>query len=201
MKINRQIIHLVLAGSLLFVFSIMTLHADEEADHAALRAMKTAYEEAVNSNNLSKIGPYLGAGVTGVMVTGEPVQGFQGLESYWKKIQALIGEGGSYHVQVNPDRSELFGDLAVAHGTTDDVVRLPSGKQLKFNSLWTAVCRRENGAWKVIRMQATMDPVNNVFTAWKMGTAKLLYGGGGFIAGGLLALVLMRLFRRARRPA
>jgi len=172
----------------------------EEAEHAALRAMKAAYEEAVNTSNLSKFAPFLSESITGVMVTGEEVQGFPSIESYWKKIKELIGEGGSYHVTINPDRSELFGDLAIGHGSTDDVVRLPNGKELKFNSHWTAVFRKQNGSWKVLRMQATMDPVDNVFTRWKMNAAKVAFGGGGFILGTIFGAAVVLAIALARRP-
>lgn len=105
---------------------------------------------------------------TGVMVTGEPVAGLVGLEAYWNKIQGLIGPGGSYQVKVNVDKSDLYGDLAVSSGTTDDTVRLASGKELRFNSLWTTISRKENGEWKLIRLQATMDPVENVFISMRL---------------------------------
>jgi hypothetical protein len=77
------------------------------------------------------------------------------------------------------------------------VVRLANGHELKFNSLWTSVCRRENGVWKVIRLQGTMNPVENVFVTAKLTAAKLTYGSGGLLAGVLLGFVL-RAMRRQR---
>src|SRR5215472_6671728 len=94
------------------------VRADEESDRAALRMIRTNYMEAVNSGDPSKMAPFLSKEVTGVMVTGEEVKGLDGLVAYWKKIQDLIGTGGSYHVAVNVDKTDLYGDIAVSRGST-----------------------------------------------------------------------------------
>src|SRR5437016_3042511 len=83
-----------------------TARAEREADRAALSSIRTNYMDAVNSGDLSKFTPHLSKGVTGVMVTGEEVKGLEGLQSYWKKIQDLIGPGGSYQVTVNADKTD-----------------------------------------------------------------------------------------------
>ena len=195
MKLNHSL-PMCLACVLLCV-SNSSARADDESDRAALRLIRTNYMEAVNSGDPSKIAPHLGKDVTGVMVTGEEVKGFDGLVAYWKKIQDLIGPGGSYHVNVNVDKTDLFGDVAVSRGKTDDVVRLGSGKELKFNSLWTAVCHKEDGAWKVMRMEAAMDPVDNVFIALRLQKTRLGAGAVGFVAGLVLAFAICLLKRRS----
>jgi hypothetical protein len=48
--------------------------ADDEAEHALLRSMKTNYEAAVNSGDLSKLAGLIKPDTTGVMVTGEGVK-------------------------------------------------------------------------------------------------------------------------------
>jgi hypothetical protein len=172
--------------------------AADEADHAALRMIRTNYEDAANSGELSKIKNDISAQMTGVMVTGQPIAGFDELVSYWKGIQELIGPGSSYHVTVNTDKTDLFGDIEVSRGTTDERVHFASCKQLDFSSYWTAVCRREGGKWKVFRMQATLNPVHNVFVTLQLQRAKLTYGIGGFIVGVVLAMVLQVLVRKPK---
>jgi ketosteroid isomerase-like protein len=168
------------------------VRADDESDRAALRLIRTNYMEAVNSGDPSKIAPHLSKDVTGVMVTGEEVKGLEGLVAYWKKIQDLIGPGGSYHVAVNVDKTDLYGDVAVSHGNTDDVIRLGSGKELRFNSFWTAVCHKEEGAWKVVRMEAAMDPVDNVFVSLRLQKTKFASGMVGLVVGAVLVLAILR---------
>jgi len=193
MKIPGAIICLILCALSL------PARADEESDRAALRMIRTNYMEAANSGNPSKIAPFLSKDVTGVMVTGEEVKGLEGLEAYWKKIQNLIGPGGSYHVNVNVDKTDLYGDIAVSHGNTDDVVRLGTGKELQFHSLWTAVCHREGGVWKVVRMEAAMDPVDNVFISLRIQKTRLTAGAVGVMLGILLTLAFS-ILRRRRLP-
>lgn len=173
--------------------------ADDEADRAALRLIRTNYMEAVNSGDLAKIAPFLSKDVTGVMVTGQEVKGFDGLKDYWKQINQLIGPGGSYHVVLNVDKTDLYdGNLALSRGKTDDTLRLESGKELRFNSFWTAVCRKEDGAWKVIRMEASMNPVDNAFVNLRLLRARMVAGACGFLVGFILVLGLLTL-RRTRR--
>ncbi|HXT11716.1 MAG TPA: nuclear transport factor 2 family protein [Candidatus Angelobacter sp.] len=175
-----------------------TMRADDEADRAALRLIRTNYMEAVNSGQIDELAPYLSKDVTGVMVTGEEVKGLDGLKAYWKKIQGLIGPGGSYHVNVNVDKTDLYGDVAVSRGSTEDVVRLGNGKELHFGSYWASVCHKEDGGWKVVRMEAVMNPVENVFISLRLLKTKLAYGIGGLILGALLAFVIHLLGRRPK---
>jgi ketosteroid isomerase-like protein len=173
-------------ATLVFFSGLWIVRGDDGADRDALRLIRTNYMEAVNSGDLSKIKNDLSQDVTGVMVTGEPVEGYDDLVAYWKKIQNLIGPGGTYHVTVNVDKTDLFGDVAVSRGTTEESVRLPGGKELDFSSSWTAICHKENDAWKVVRMQATMNPIENVFISLQLQRAKLIYGAIGFIVGILI---------------
>ena len=173
--------------------------ADEAADRSALHMIRTNYMEAVNSGDLAKMAPYVGADTTGVMVTGEEVKGMEGLTAYWAKIQNLIGPGGNYHVTVNLDKTDLYhDDLAVSRGSTEDTVHLGNGKDLHFNSLWTAICHKEGGNWKVIRMEASLDPVNNVFVSLQLAKAKLQFGIIGVAAGAALGLVIGILIGKRR---
>jgi ketosteroid isomerase-like protein len=175
---------------------VSTAHASLETDRAELRVIKAAYENACKAGDPDKLAPYLAKGATGVMVTGEEVAGLDGIKAYWAKIRSLMGPGGSYSTTVNVDATEVFGDISVSRGTTDDLVRLAGAKDLKFSSRWTAVCHRENGAWKIYRMQASLDPIQNVFIASRVTGAKLIFGTGGAVAG--LALGFL-LFRRTKR--
>lgn len=189
MKIIKVISTIV--AMLCFLSSIV--RADQDADRAALRMIRTNYEDAANFGDLSKIKSDLSDQVTGVMVTGQPVAGYDGLVSYWKGIKDLIGPGGNYHVTVNTDKTDLFGDVAVSRGTTDESVRLGNGKDLNFSSYWTAVCHKENGKWRVFRMQATLNPVQNVFVSLQMNKVKMTYGLGGFVIGAFLVLLIQLL--------
>ncbi len=195
LRLSRFLLTALLLSPLL---APIPAHADEEADHNALRAIKAAYEAAVNAGDPARLAPHLATNATAIMVTGEAIAGLAELENYWRKIKQLIGPGGSYHFTANVERTDLYGDLAVSRGTTDDTVRLPGGRELKFNSHWTAVCHREPGGWKILRLQATLDPVDNVFVRTKLATNRATWGAGGALASTLLTLLLLRF--RSRQP-
>ena len=104
--------------------------ANEEADHEALRRLKTAYEEAIRNNQIETLAGHFHADFHGVMVTGRAVNSFADVQQFWRDIRGLIGEGGTYTTTVNPERSVILGDIALARGTTDDVVKNRGGQRI-----------------------------------------------------------------------
>lgn len=181
----------------LLLASGAAVHADEQADHEALGKIRSLYEESVKSDDVSKLLPHIGANMTAVTPTGEEVKGAQELQGYFKKIWELIGKGGSYQVKVNVTNTDLYGDIAVSHGTTDEFVKTAEGKEYKFPMLWTAVLRREDSGWKAIRMHGSMNPLTNVFVTTQLNATKWIYGGGGLIVGLVVGFLLSKL-RRSR---
>lgn len=176
------------------------LSADDEADHEALRKLRGLYERAVAEDNVELLVPHLDPQFTAVMLTGELVVGADGMRAYWTKIKDLMGPGGKYTVTVEPDLSTLLGDVALAKGTTNDVVVTNQG-DYRFRSQWTAVLRRVDGQWKVLRIQGSMDPVGNPFVKKALATSAMWSGGGGVglgsVAGLLVGLFLGRRGRKA----
>lgn len=195
---------LMMRGTALWIAAIawlfsnpMRLRADEQANREALTKIRTLYEESVKSDDISKLLPHMSGNLTAVTPTGEEVKGAQELQAYFKKIWDLIGKGGSYQVKVNVTQTDLFGDIAVSYGTTDEVVKTAESKEYKFSMLWTAILRREDGVWKALRMHGSLDPLSNVFVKTQMTAMKWLYGGGGLVIGLIVGLILAGL-RRSR---
>jgi len=137
--------------------------ATEEADRVALRAIGAAYEAAIRSNRIDDLAPLLHDDFHGVMVTGRVVTGLAGLKQYWADMHALMGEGGRYSTTLKPEASIFLGDVALARGSSDDVV-VTSSSEFRFTGQWTAVLQRVNGQWKVRQAHGSMDPVDNAFT-------------------------------------
>ena len=125
------------------------------------------------------------------MITADEITGYDGILSYWKKVEDFLGPDGTYQVSVDPDEKTIFeGNIAIAKGRAkEQVVR--GGKHLDFTSQWTAIARKEGDAWKIVRIQASIGiPIGNpIITAlqgyqqWLIGLAALL---GGLIIGRLL---------------
>ncbi|MGD9127096.1 MAG: nuclear transport factor 2 family protein [Planctomycetia bacterium] len=177
----------------------VSVGTDGDADHASLRALVPMYEQAIHESKLEAFKPYLDPEFSGVMVTGEEVKGFQGLVDYWEEIQALIGEGGTYRTKVNvAGPAILSGDMAIAHGTTNDEVVTGSGKKFEFTSQWTAVCRKRDGEWKVLRLQGTMDPIQNQFVLAAVQSASVFFGVIGLVVGLIIGVLVCLVVRRCR---
>ena len=176
--------------------------AGEEADHEALRRLKTVYEEAVRNNQIDTLVGRFHADFHGVMVTGRPVNSFADVQQFWRDIRHLMGEGGSYTTTVNPERSVILGDVALARGTTDDVVKNSGGHEYRFTTLWTATLQRDGGSWKIRTLQGTMDPIGNPFVQEIAKTTVVTYSSAAGLIGLVLGLLLGRVWgrRRARNP-
>ncbi len=193
--LSRTLLLLALAGSSL----VSSTMADEQDDHDALRKLADIYEKTIKEAKPELLKPHLSDDFTGVMVTAEEVDSFQSLDAYWKKIQGLLGNGGTYSVKVNiPQPAEIVGDIAFAHGTTEDVAITSAGKEYRFSGRWTAVCRKEDGEWEIVRIHGSMDPITNSFVAAAVKGASYTAAG---IAGvvGLIAGVVLTLMVRRRR--
>jgi ketosteroid isomerase-like protein len=137
--------------------------AADEADHEALRQLKAAYERAISENNIDTLAPYFSDQFHGVMLTGRVVQNFDELKRFWADMRALIGEGGSYTTTLNPERSVISGDMALARGSSRDVVVTSEKAEFRFTSYWTAVLHKQAGQWKLVQVQGTIDPIDNPF--------------------------------------
>src|SRR5206468_642501 len=108
-----------------------------------IRNIKAIYEDAVNSNQLEKLKPYIAKNFHGVMVNGREARSYDDLVKIVADVRDLIGAGGSYQVKVNYEPGTMFGNLAVANGTTEEHIVTGSGKRFDPNSNWLAG-RRSN---------------------------------------------------------
>jgi len=190
------------AVALLLALTVIARSAngDDESAHAALRQIKTVYENAIRTGDLSPLKPLFVPETSAVMILGQEVTSFAELEEHWKYVRGLIGPGGSYATTLHPERSLIYGEIAVSRGLSDEVVTTGAGQEYKFTSRWTAVSRRIGNEWKVIRLHGSMDPVTNVFTQTFLKSTKYTYGIGGVVVGALLGSVSVLLLKK-RSPA
>lgn len=171
---------------------------DESADAnlAALKELRLAYEEACNTSDPAKLKPYLDPDFTGVMVTNQTVASFDDVQEYWDMVQGYLGEGGTYQVSVTLDDDAVFDEnYALAYGTTEDVAKTGSGREFKFTSKWTAVCRKNaEGDWKIWRIHGSIDPVDNPFISAMGGATTTITGVIAAIVGLLVGFAVAKMF-------
>ncbi len=184
----------------LLLLLALPLSAQEE-DKQALRDLKAVYEKAVATKNLELIKPHLASDFSAVMITADEVKNYDGIKAYWKKVEEFIGKDGTYTASIEPDDTIFQGDTAIAKGIAKEhVVR--KGKSIDLVTKWTAIARKEEGKWKLVRIQATIDPVNNPIIR-VLNKGKLwLTGGVAGVAGLLIGLLLGRILwsRRVHAP-
>jgi hypothetical protein len=169
--------------------------AEEEAEWVKIREIKALYEEAVGANQIDKLRPFIASNFHGVLVNGREARSFDELVKRNQELRDLIGAGGTYKVKVNYEPGHLFGNYATAFGTAEETVVTGSGKTFAFTSTWLANLAKEDGQWKLHRLQASLDPVENVFVKDTVKYTSILFGGGGVILGAVLGF-LVRSFRK-----
>ena len=177
--------------SLLILLSMPVFAAEE--DKAALHNLRGVYEQAIARRDLAALKPHLAADFTAVMITADEVKGFDGILDYWKKVEGFLGTDGTYQVSIDPDDTIFEGNIAIARGRAlEHVVR--SGKTLDFTSHWTAIARMEGTEWKLVRIQASIDPVKNPIITALQGYKQWIIGLGALVGG----LVIGRLLPRRK---
>jgi ketosteroid isomerase-like protein len=177
---------------------------DQETEHAALREFKTLFEKAASENNLDLLKPILHEPFSAVTYTDREFTDFEAFKTRWQKTRDEIVGNGSYQVTLMPERSEIYGDMALARGDSDNHLVTAAGNEYRFTSHWTAVFRKVNGQWKVVRVHSSLDPFGNPMVVGEV-TRKMLQVGsaaaiGGLLVGALAAYLLTRRGRRETQP-
>jgi ketosteroid isomerase-like protein len=166
---------------------------DREADKQELRALAAKYEAAINQGSFSELQDSAAPEVSAVFMTGVEVKGIKEMQKYYEEIKTKIGSGGSYTIKLLPDDTDFHGNVAVAHGASDETVILGNGKRITYQSHWTAVLEKVNGKWIALRLHVSIDPIDNPFVTMKMGMMKWMNLGIGGLAGLVIAWLIMKL--------
>ena len=175
----------------------------QEAEHAALREFKSLFEKAASENELDLLKPMLHEPFSVVTYTDREFTDFEAFKDRWQKTRDEIVGNGSYKVTLLPERSEIYGDMAVARGDSENVLVTAAGNEYRFTSHWTAVFRKQDGQWKVVRVHSSLDPFGNPMVVGEVKRKMLQAGGaaaiGGLLVGGIVAFLLARR-RRGSQP-
>lgn len=183
----------LLACSLLLALGLARAQTPEDL-HAELRQLKTTYENAITSGDLTPLAAFFDAGSSGVTVDNQTFRTFAELQAIYDRFHADF-PGVVYRITLDAEPSLLSGNLAVAHGTAEEFVRTDAA-EFTYTSHWTAVLRRTDGGWKLVRSQVTMDPFRNSIVSFLQRKVALTYGLGGIALGTALGLFLGLALRR-----
>ena len=168
---------------------------DHAADRATLREIGGRYEQANNQGNLLPLAPFVAASASAVFATNDEVQGLDAIQKYFESIKKRLGENSSYAVALDPDRTEFFGNIALAHGRSNETAKLGNGREYRFTTHWTAVLRKDADGWKALRLHVSMDPFENPAIAARLQVRTILVAAIG-VAVAVAAFLLGRMKRR-----
>ncbi len=172
---------------------------DEATLHAELRLLTPIYEKAVSSGDFSPLESLFDADTSGVTVNNETFKSFAELKAVFEKFRTSF-PGVVYQVTLHPVLSQLYGNVAVARGTCDEFVKTAAG-EFTYTSTYTAVLRRVDGKWKLVRSQVTMDPFQNSVVLYFIKKTEMGYGLGGLAIGAVVGLLLGRLLKKRSAAA
>jgi hypothetical protein len=162
--------------------------------HAELRELKAVYEKAIASGDLSPLESLFDADSSGVTVDNQSFRTFAELKAIYATFHAKF-PGVVYQVSLDAEPSLIEGNLAIARGTAKEYVKTADAEFI-YPSSWTAVLRRTDSGWKLVRSQVTMDPFRNSIVSFLQKKAVLTYGLGGIALGLALGVFLGLAFRR-----
>lgn len=170
----------VVVAGLAGVTALRASDEGTEADKQALRAIKSAYEMAVNQDNMAALAPHLASDFSATMATGHKVGSFDEFKAYWQTMKGLVGIGpglqGKYEAALEPLDSVFVGDYAFSFGTSKETLKTDvagaNGRRessaYAFNSMWYAVSVKQNGSWKLRAARVVVDPFHSTFSEAKV---------------------------------
>jgi ketosteroid isomerase-like protein len=184
----------------------LTAVAQEEnkADHDALRKIRRIAEDAINRNDLDMIRPCLAPEFSIVTFTDREFTDFDSFKTQWAKTRSkMLGERGSFKVDLDPELSLIKGDIALCRGNAKNTLVDDSGKVFEFTSHWTATCQKVGGKWLVARAHNSLDPFHNPILEHAVRSLLLKSVGAAALISLLLgaALVWLRYRLKAGTPA
>ncbi|MFO1183964.1 MAG: DUF4440 domain-containing protein [Bauldia sp.] len=181
--------------------------AGTEADHAALRDLKTALVTAINKQDFDGIRRFVHEPMLATAITQDSFVGVGSLADYFK---ALFTRGTLRikSIQITGEADELSqiytGTFAVARGSSRETYELADGRKFEMAGRWTATSVKEpDGQWKVLAIHDGANFLDNpVVLAIERSIPTIAAGAGGAgLVAGFLAGWLISRGRRSASPA
>jgi ketosteroid isomerase-like protein len=168
-----------------------TSHA---ADRKQLLAMLAGVEEGLNRRDIESVKKYLHPDAVVTFQDAKVVKGIAALAGYYnEKFGGPSAVLKSFSTQAAVDAPAVFfGDVAVAHGHTNDRFVFAGGKEFNLDSRWTATLRKDGGRWSVMALHFSADLFDNPLLNMATGKLKMV-GAIALVLGLLVGAAGMRL--------
>lgn len=173
-----------------------------ELEHQALRDMKTLYENSISNNKLDDLLPLLDENFSFVTFTDAEFdikkQSFEQFKKEWNETRTKMLDNGTYQVKLNPERSLIIGDIALARGTAEHKIIKGSGKTYILNGQWSVILRKKDHDWKILRSHSSINAFNNSILEDYVQTKLIQVGSATLIAGLIIGIAASYFFLKNR---
>lgn len=189
---------LVLMLSVLLSAPSFADNAGTQADHDALRKLKTDAVEAVNKRDYSEMQKFLHQPFMTTLVTQDNFSDVGKLKDYYESLftrDTLKMKTVSIAAEAD-DLSQIYeGTFAVNKGSTKEHYELADGRKFDLDGRWTAVSVKDNGEWKLLAVHLGTNFLDNpVLNAIEKSV--FWFGAGGAAGGLLIGFAAGWFFRR-----
>lgn len=174
--------------------------AAENPVHQELRAFRQQVVEAIASEDIEKLLPYLTDNVVVTWQNGEVSRGHDEVRKYYDRMMRgpspVVKSLKSNPV---PDQlTNLFGDVGVAHGSSNDHFVLTDGQDFDLKTIWSATVVKQDGVWKIASFHASTNMFDNAVLWLIVRKTAIWVGGGAGLIGIVLGVLLMKLVGRKK---
>lgn len=186
---------------LLLAFSMHTFAAEEDpraADRTELKAMLADFESGLNEKNLDKLLVHMDDKAVMTFMTTKTTVGKDAMVAYYNKMfKGPDAPLKDHMTKASLDDHAIFhGDTIVASGRTNDVFTLKNGSIYNFNTRWVASAVKKDGQWKVVSVDFSVDPFDNIVLD-ELSKKMWLYVIIAFGIGLVVALAIGRVRRKS----
>lgn len=194
--------------SLLFVLSVLCLPparaaAQEEPDHAELRAIKDALVKAFNERDYDGFLRHVHPNVVATWQNAEVSRRPDGIQAFMRKMtegEAKQVESVQAKVEVD-ELTSLYGDkrTGVAFGNVEQDFKFFDGRTMALKSRWTATFIKEDGRWLLAAVHVSANVFANPVLGLVVRKTAIWTGAGALVVGGLAGWLIGRR-RRVAAP-
>jgi ketosteroid isomerase-like protein len=165
----------------------------------AITRMREGLVDSFNKRDLERLLSHLDTNVVVTWQNAEVSKGPEDVRAYYQKM--MSGERPVVRSVVAKPEIEgrhIYGDWAVSWGSLNDTFTLNDGKELPFNSRFTATIARRGDRWLVTAFHASVNVFQNPVMTLAAKRLGLITGLAGLLLGAVLGLLLGRFFSRRR---
>lgn len=167
-------------------------------DRRQLLELKTLVEKAMsNDDMIHTLEPHVAADFSIVTFTSRQFDDFEVFVREWNISRTKFLQGGTFTVKIDPKPAIFSDTIAICRGDSTNTLKTDNGTQYEFSSPWTAVCRKENGKWMLVRAHSSIDPFSNPILnsniRWYLWLVGILATVAGLILGSFVISRVARL--------